>query len=86
MGISVLVFGWQTKSQMNGKGDKWRGGWNHKYADNFDSIFKRKKVMKKIYIFDVDGTLTPSRQPMTNEFKDFFIAWALRNDFYLLTG
>ena len=42
--------------------------------------------MKKIYIFDVDGTLTPSRQPMTNEFKDFFIAWALRNDFYLVTG
>ena len=23
---------------------------------------------------------------MTNEFKDFFIAWALRNDFYLVTG
>ena len=27
--------------------------------------------MKKIYIFDVDGTLTPSRQTMTPEFKDF---------------
>ena len=25
-----------------------------------------------IYIFDVDGTLTPSRNPMDKEFKDFF--------------
>jgi len=28
---------------MNGKGDKWRGGWNQKYADNFNNIFKRKE-------------------------------------------
>ena len=26
----------------------------------------------KIYIFDVDGTLTPSRQKMTEEFSKFF--------------
>ena len=42
--------------------------------------------MSKIYIFDVDGTLTPSRQKMTEEFKDFFKEWALRNTFYLVTG
>ena len=31
---------------MNGKGDKWRGGWNQEYADNFDNIFrKRNKLM-----------------------------------------
>ena len=42
--------------------------------------------MSKIYIFDVDGTLTPSRQPMTKKFKKFFLQWALKNTFYLVTG
>ena len=28
---------------MNGKGDKWRGGWSEEYADNFSKIFKRKE-------------------------------------------
>ena len=42
--------------------------------------------MSKIFIFDVDGTLTPSRQPMTKEFKEFFTEWALKNTFYLVTG
>jgi glycine hydroxymethyltransferase len=27
--------------------------------------------MSKVYIFDVDGTLTPSRQKMTEEFKEY---------------
>jgi phosphomannomutase len=42
--------------------------------------------MKKIYIFDVDGTLTPSRQKMTKEFKKFFEQWVKKNKFYLVTG
>ena len=42
--------------------------------------------MNKIYIFDVDGTLTPSRQPMTKEFLEFFNGWSKRNSFYLVTG
>tara|TARA_Y100001963_G_scaffold148232_1_gene225774 strand:+ start:344 stop:1099 length:756 start_codon:yes stop_codon:yes gene_type:complete len=42
--------------------------------------------MHKIYIFDVDGTLTPSRQKMTKEFKEFFETWAEKNTFYLVTG
>ena len=42
--------------------------------------------MDKIYIFDVDGTLTPSRRKMTKEFKEFFEKWALKNTFYLVTG
>ena len=42
--------------------------------------------MEKIYIFDVDGTLTPSRQPMTDEFKKFFKEWVKKNKFYLVTG
>tara|TARA_R110002153_G_scaffold68671_1_gene182321 strand:+ start:683 stop:1402 length:720 start_codon:yes stop_codon:yes gene_type:complete len=42
--------------------------------------------MDKIYIFDVDGTLTPSRQPMTEEFLEFFNGWSKRYPFYLVTG
>ena len=40
----------------------------------------------KVYIFDVDGTLTPSRQKITDEFKKFFEEWAIKNTFYLVTG
>jgi len=42
--------------------------------------------MDKIYIFDVDGTLTPSRLPMTKEFQKFFKKWIKKNKFYLVTG
>tara|TARA_Y100000004_G_C8890254_1_gene401666 strand:+ start:364 stop:1122 length:759 start_codon:yes stop_codon:yes gene_type:complete len=42
--------------------------------------------MNRVYMFDVDGTLTPSRQKMTKEFKKFFKQWALKNTFYLVTG
>ena len=70
----------------NGKGDKWRGGWSSQYADNFDSIFKKGRIMERIFIFDVDGTLTPSRLPMTEEFKKFFEEWIKKNKFYLVTG
>ena len=41
--------------------------------------------MKK-YIFDVDGTLTPSRQRITNEFLPFFVDFMSKNDVYLVTG
>ena len=42
--------------------------------------------MSKIYIFDVDGTLTPSRLPMTKKFQNFFKEWTKKNKFYLVTG
>ena len=42
--------------------------------------------MGKVYIFDVDGTLTPSRLPMTEEFLEFFNDWSKINTFYLVTG
>ena len=42
--------------------------------------------MSKIYIFDVDGTLTPSRLKMTEEFQKFFGKWSEENKFYLVTG
>ena len=42
--------------------------------------------MNKIYIFDVDGTLTPSRQKMTPIFQKYFENWAKSNKFYIVTG
>tara|TARA_Y100000361_G_C11095030_1_gene308544 strand:- start:37 stop:777 length:741 start_codon:yes stop_codon:yes gene_type:complete len=42
--------------------------------------------MNKVFIFDVDGTLTPSRLSMTKKFKKFFKEWSKKNTFYLVTG
>ena len=42
--------------------------------------------MKRVYIFDVDGTLTPSRRKMTKDFEKFFSQWAKENTFYLVSG
>ena len=42
--------------------------------------------MNRVYIFDVDGTLTPSRLPMTQDFSIFFSLWSMDNTFYLVTG
>ena len=41
--------------------------------------------MKK-FIFDVDGTLTPSRQQITKEFNTFFITFCFDKNVYLVTG
>ena len=38
------------------------------------------------FIFDVDGTLTPSRGIIDLEFKAFFNMFCLSNDVYLVTG
>ena len=42
--------------------------------------------MDRIFIFDVDGTLTPSRLRMTEEFAKFFDKWSNENKYYLVTG
>ena len=39
-----------------------------------------------IYIFDVDGTLTPSRGVIDNDFKNWFIEFSKRNRVCLVTG
>ena len=41
--------------------------------------------MKK-FIFDVDGTLTPSRQQITEEFNTFFITFCFDKNVYLVSG
>ena len=38
------------------------------------------------YIFDVDGTLTPSRQKIDPEFSTFMVNFACEHDVYLVTG
>lgn len=38
------------------------------------------------FIFDVDGTLTPSRQSIDPEFKLFFTEFCVNNEVYLVTG
>ena len=38
------------------------------------------------FIFDVDGTLTPSRRGMDAEFQVYFIDFCYANDVYLVTG
>ena len=42
--------------------------------------------MNNKFIFDVDGTLTPSRGKMDYEFRAFFNTFCLVNDVYLVTG
>lgn len=39
-----------------------------------------------IYLFDIDGTLTPARQPMSKDFADFFTGFCEENKVYLCTG
>ena len=41
--------------------------------------------MKK-FIFDVDGTLTPSRKQIDREFWVIFLKFCCANDVYLVTG
>ena len=42
--------------------------------------------MNNHFIFDVDGTLTPSRGEINPGFKSFLMEFALRNKVYLVTG
>jgi len=38
------------------------------------------------FIFDVDGTLTPSRRGMDADFQGYFVDFCYANDVYLVTG
>jgi phosphomannomutase len=38
------------------------------------------------YLFDIDGTLTPARQPVEKEFEQFFFNWMQDKHVYLVTG
>jgi len=42
--------------------------------------------MRKIYLFDVDGTLTPARMPMDKAFEVFFDSFVNSNKVVLISG
>ena len=42
--------------------------------------------MKRIFMFDIDGTLTPARQPMTEEMTGAFTSFCEKNRVILVTG
>ena len=42
--------------------------------------------MKTAYLFDVDGTLTPSRRQIDPDFSKFFFDFVCKHDVYLVTG
>ncbi len=42
--------------------------------------------MKRIFMFDIDGTLTPARLPMTEEMVEMFKGFCERNRVILVTG
>ena len=39
-----------------------------------------------IYVFDMDGTLTPARKPMEDNFAKKFLPWLKENKTYIATG
>jgi phosphomannomutase len=45
-----------------------------------------RKFTENLYLFDVDGTLTPPRQKMTEDFYSFFKEWADSEKVYLISG
>ena len=48
---------------------------------------KIKMVTKKInFLFDIDGTLTPSRSKIDVRFKEFFLKWMQNKSVYLVNG
>ena len=51
------------------------------YHKKVRQIRKIKKEMFQmtIYVFDMDGTLTPARKPMTDEFAKAFLPWLKAN-------
>ena len=42
--------------------------------------------MEKIFVFDVDGTLTEPRQPINRDFRTFFCEFSEHNTVYLASG
>ncbi|MEO1140902.1 MAG: HAD-IIB family hydrolase [Pseudomonadota bacterium] len=42
--------------------------------------------MNKVYLFDVDGTLTPPRMPVDSGFAGFFYQFVMSHNVYLISG
>ena len=46
----------------------------------------KQKIKKMNYIFDIDGTLTPSRRRIDSKFESFFSNWIKDKKVFLVTG
>tara|TARA_R100001480_G_scaffold30592_1_gene41599 strand:+ start:532 stop:1290 length:759 start_codon:yes stop_codon:yes gene_type:complete len=42
--------------------------------------------MSNIYLFDVDGTLTPAKSKINDKFKKFLIGWMKNKEVYIVSG
>lgn len=49
----------------------------------YEDVYQRNET---IFIADMDGTLTPARLPMTDEFTDFFVQFISKHRFYIVSG
>jgi len=43
-------------------------------------------MANRVYVFDVDGTLTPARESMQPEFEAWFLDFCSKNDVFLVSG
>ena len=43
-------------------------------------------MSKRVFVFDVDGTLTPARETIDPEFESWFYEFCQNNDVYLVSG
>jgi len=43
-------------------------------------------IKDKVFLFNVDGTLTPPLKSMTTDFMYFFLSWCADKKFYLVGG
>lgn len=43
-------------------------------------------MKERVFVFDIDGTLTPPRQPINQEFESWFFNFCQKHDVYLVSG
>jgi len=51
-----------------------------------NEMLHKGRLMTHIYLFDVDGTLTPPRQPMKAHFVEFFEEFVATHKVFLISG
>lgn len=55
-------------------------------ADSHDAWHEAIMEDTKIFLFDVDGTLTPPRQRLAKDFEKFLIPWIKNKEVFLVSG
>jgi len=76
---------WTDRSA--GKSNFKVAAWTPKYLKWYFYAFKGLFAAdRKIYLFDMDGTLTPARLPMTEEFAVWFRKFISENQVFIVSG